>query len=50
MNRIQAQITGTAQQQANYESQAASMFGGGMSTLGNLGMTLMAGSGQEFKG
>jgi hypothetical protein len=41
MNRIQAQITGAAQQQANYESQAASMFGGAMSTLGGLGMTMI---------
>ena len=49
MNRVQAQITGAAQQQANYESQAASMFSGGMSTVGNLGMTLMAGSGEGFK-
>ena len=41
MNRVQAQITGAAQQQANYESQAASMFGGAMSTLGGLGMTMI---------
>ena len=41
MNRVQAQITGAAQQQANYESQAASMFGGSMSTLGGLGMTMI---------
>ena len=49
MNRVQAQITGAAQQQANYEAQAASMFGGAMSTVGNLGMTFMASSGQGFK-
>lgn len=41
MNRVQAQITGAAQQQANYQSQAASMFGGAMSTLGGLGMTMI---------
>ena len=45
MNRVQAQITGAAQQQANYESQAASMFGGAMNTLGSLGMTMMASGG-----
>jgi len=49
MNRVQAQITGAAQQQANYEAQAASMYSGAMSTVGNLGMTFMAGSGQGFK-
>jgi uncharacterized protein YhaN len=41
MNRVQSQITGAAQQQANYESQAASMFGGAMSTLGSVGMTMI---------
>ena len=47
MNRVQAQITGAAQQQANYESQAASMFGGAMNTVGGMGMTFLAGG---FKG
>jgi len=42
MNRVQSQITGAAQQQANYESQAASMFGGAMNTLGSFGMTMMS--------
>jgi hypothetical protein len=42
MNRVQAQITGAAQQQANYDAQAASMFGGAMNTLGGLGMTMMS--------
>jgi hypothetical protein len=41
MNRVQAQITGAAQQQANYDAQAASMFGGAMSTLGSVGMTML---------
>lgn len=50
MNRVQAQITGQAQQEANYRSQQASMFGGAMSTVGNLGMTFMAGSGKGFNG
>ena len=47
MNRVQAQITGAAQQQANYESQAASMFGGAMNTVGGMGMTFLA---QGLKG
>jgi hypothetical protein len=42
MNRIQAQITGQAQQEANYRSQQASMFGGAMNTVGSAGMTFLA--------
>ena len=47
MNRVQSQITGQAQQEANYRSQQASMFGGAMNTVGGMGMTFLAGG---FKG
>ena len=42
MNRVQSQITGAAQQQANYEAQAAQMFSGAMGALGSLGSTMMS--------
>jgi hypothetical protein len=42
MNRVQAQITGQAQQEANYRSQSASMFGGAINTVGSAGMTFLA--------
>ena len=41
MNRVQAQITGQAQQEANYRSQQASMFGGAINTVGSAGMTFL---------
>ena len=47
MNRVQSQITGQAQQEANYRSQQASMFGGAMNTVGGMGMTFLA---QGLKG
>lgn len=49
MNRVQAQITGAAQQEANYEAQAAQMFSGAMGALGSLGST-MIGNPDMFKG
>jgi hypothetical protein len=44
MNRVQSQITGQAQQEANYRSQQASMFGGAMNTVGGMGMTFTTSS------
>ncbi len=42
MNRVQAQITGAAQQEANYRSQQAPMFGSAINTVGSAGMTFLA--------